>query len=54
MPRFPMLAAAVATHRLRLDLRTGPSLLAVERDAQGQLVVHDTAPAVIEQPEVDA
>jgi energy-coupling factor transport system ATP-binding protein len=32
------LAAAVATHRLRLDLQTGPTLLPVRRDAAGQLV----------------
>lgn len=34
----PELAAAVASHRLRLDLRTGPSLLPVERGAGGRIV----------------
>jgi len=29
-------AAAIATHRLRLDLRAGPTLLAVRRDAAGR------------------
>lgn len=37
------LAAAVASHRLRLDLRTGPSLMAVIRDASGR-PVHDPLP----------
>jgi energy-coupling factor transport system ATP-binding protein len=32
------LAAAVATHRLRLDLQTGPTLLPVRRDAMGRVV----------------
>lgn len=39
----PALAAAVATHRLRLDLRTGPTLLPVLRDAQGRIVVEQAA-----------
>ncbi len=39
----PALAAAVATHRLRLDLRTGPTLLPVPRDAHGQIVVEPTS-----------
>jgi energy-coupling factor transport system ATP-binding protein len=38
------LAAAVATHRLRLDLQTGPTLLPVRRDATGR-VVADPMPA---------
>lgn len=32
------LAAAVATHRLRLDVRTGPSLVQVLRDGSGRVV----------------
>jgi energy-coupling factor transport system ATP-binding protein len=39
----PALAAAVATHRLRLDLRTGPSLLQVRRDASGPVRTPDRA-----------
>lgn len=39
----PALAAAVASHRLRLDLRTGPSLLPVERDLQGRVVAAQAA-----------
>ncbi len=47
----PALAAAIATHRLRLDLRTGPSLVPVQRDARGQIVVEPTS---IAAPEVQA
>jgi energy-coupling factor transport system ATP-binding protein len=35
----PALAAAIATHRLRLDLRTGPSLLVVSRDSSGAVML---------------
>jgi energy-coupling factor transport system ATP-binding protein len=38
----PALAAAIATHRLRLDLRTGPTLLPVPRDAHGRIMVEPT------------
>lgn len=47
----PGLAAAIATHRLRLDLRTGPSLIAVQRDAHGRLLLD---PATAPHPEVEA
>jgi energy-coupling factor transport system ATP-binding protein len=42
----PALAAAIATHRLRLDLRTGPSLLVVPRDASGALTLEPTVTPV--------
>ncbi|MCW2923438.1 MAG: transporter related protein, partial [Thermoleophilia bacterium] len=47
----PALAAAIATHRLRLDLRTGPSLVAVARDSGGH-VVDAAPPAAPRQSEV--
>ncbi|MEO6867085.1 MAG: ATP-binding cassette domain-containing protein [Gaiellales bacterium] len=40
----PLLAAAIATHRLRLDLRTGPSLIDVPRDSSGRVI--ETDPSV--------
>lgn len=39
----PQLAAAIATHRLRLDSRTGPSLVPVARDRTG-VVAPSTTP----------
>jgi hypothetical protein len=50
----PALAAAIATHRLRLDLQTGPSLIAVPRDAHGALVVEPAASPTIDGGEVRA
>ena len=39
----PALAAAIATHRLRLDLQTGPSIVRVPRDPSGRLIVDERA-----------
>lgn len=50
----PALAAAIATHRLRLDLRTGPSLLGVARDHSGRLVEDATSLPTIDPTEVGA
>ncbi|MCW2928817.1 MAG: ATPase component of various ABC-type transport system with duplicated ATPase domain [Thermoleophilia bacterium] len=45
----PALAAAIATHRLRLDVRTGPTLIQVARDAHGALVVDPATPATADR-----
>ena len=52
----PALAAAIATHRLRLDLRTGPSLLPVTRDSHGRVVAATAEPTATPVPggEVEA
>ncbi|MCW2920705.1 MAG: ATPase component of various ABC-type transport system with duplicated ATPase domain [Thermoleophilia bacterium] len=50
----PALAAAIATHRLRLDLRTGPTLLPVPRDEQGRIVVEPVTIADARDAEVEA
>jgi energy-coupling factor transport system ATP-binding protein len=46
------LAATIATHRLRLDLRTGPSLVPVQRDRSGNVIVEAAARSAPQ--EVDA